>query len=389
MSSASPEFFIGLISGTSVDGIDAAVLTFDRRKPTVVEAISYPIPAELTDQIHQLCSDDSLTLESLYGSKEQQKPLLVEVHKKLGELFAEATLAILKKTKIKASQVVAIGSHGQTVRHQPPTNTSNGFSLQIGCPEIIASITGIQVVSDFRSADMAAGGQGAPLAPAFHAAIAPNNKTVAFLNLGGIANITLIRNGKIICGYDTGPANTLMDAWIRQHKNLPYDNNGEWAATGKTDEELLTELLSDPYFNLPAPKSTGREHFRLDRVNAFKDLTLASPENIQATLLALTARSIADEIKKLPYSPSTLYCCGGGSHNTLLIDKLSKLLSSIKILTTQALNINVNYVEAALFAWLAKKNIDGEAIDLEPVTGASKENLLGVRSSKTATQFNN
>lgn len=382
MSTATP-YYIGLISGTSVDGIDAVIIEANDQQLRIVEKNCFPLPSSLTQSIQALCSDASLTTSTLKDSSS----LLAKTHQQLGVAFASAATDLLDRTTLKPSDIIAIGSHGQTVRHQPPQENIAGFSLQIGCPDVISRQTGIPTISDFRSNDMKAGGQGAPLAPAFHAAIAPKNTTSAFLNLGGIANITLIRNGELFCGYDTGPANTLMDAWIQQHKKLPYDKNGEWAATGTVNSELLQALCSDPYFAQIAPKSTGREYFNLDwlikRGRSADILSTPTPiafADVQATLLMLTARTIADEIRRLPHQPGVIYCCGGGSHNQALLNALENLLPDTRISNTSHLGIDPDYVEAALFAWLAKKYMDDEPVDLRSVTGAKKVSVLGVRT---------
>lgn len=383
MSTASP-FYIGLISGTSVDGIDAVIIEANDQQLRIVEKNCFPLPSALTQSIQALCSDASLTASTL----NDPSSLLAKTHHQLGVAFASAAISLLDRTTLKTSDIVAIGSHGQTVRHQPPQENIAGFSLQIGCPDVISRQTGIPTISDFRSNDMKAGGQGAPLAPAIHAAIAPKNTTSVFLNLGGIANITLIRNGELLCGYDTGPANTLMDAWIQQHKKLPYDKNGEWAATGTVNRELLQALCSDPYFRQPAPKSTGREYFNLGWLRGRSADNLSTPtpadatgaKDVQATLLMLTATTIADEIKKLPHQPDVVYCCGGGSHNQALLNALEKLLPDTGISNTAKLGIDPDYVEAALFAWLAKKYMHDEPVDLRSVTGAQKVSVLGVKT---------
>jgi len=379
MSTPNP-LYIGLISGTSVDGIDAVIIEVNGEQLRIVQKDCFPLPPALTQSIQTLCSDTSLTASTLNNPSS----LLAKTHQQLGVAFASAAISLLDKTTLKPSDIIAIGSHGQTVKHQPPQENITGFSLQIGCPNVISRQTGIPTISDFRSNDMKAGGQGAPLAPVLHAAIAPKNATSVFLNLGGIANITLIRNGEIVCGYDSGPANTLMDAWIQRHQKLPYDKNGEWAATGMVNNDLLQTLCADPYFGQAAPKSTGREYFHLDWLMESRrsddKLSTLNPADVQATLLMLTATTVADEITKLPHQPAVVYCCGGGSHNQALLIALDKLLPHTIITNTAELGIDPDYVEAVLFAWLAKKHMEGEAVDLRAATGAQKVSVLGVRS---------
>jgi anhydro-N-acetylmuramic acid kinase len=373
--------YIGLISGTSIDGIDAALVDFSNTQPALLATHSQVIPAPTTERIKQLCTPNT-------SASEIEDLGMLDIA--LGKLFAEAVNQLLKISGKSASDIIAIGSHGQTVRHRPPDQTqANGFTLQIADPNIIAENTGITTVADFRRRDMACGGQGAPFAPAFHQAIAPTNiDNCIFLNLGGIANISVIQQGKLISGYDTGPANGLMDAWIQQHKHLPFDKSGEWAAQGEANSELLATLLTDQYFSLPAPKSTGREYFNLDwlekaRVQGVKITNTPAdqlnPQNVQATLLALTAQSISDELAK--HQPSVVYCCGGGVHNKALMARLKALNEAITILDTSALGIAPDWIEAAAFAWLAKKHIHSEPIDLTTVTGASKPCVLGAMIS--------
>lgn len=392
------EYYVGLISGTSVDGIDAVVIQSNPIEakasqpgsaetsaestlgdtPIVVAADCFPIPPALQKQIHTLCRDDSLTPESLA----QGPSLLAEVHQTLGSLLAISAENIIAKAGISKAQVIAIGSHGQTVKHQPPVDTAPGYSLQIGCAKTIAATTGITTISNFRAADMQNGGQGAPLAPAFHRLIASQQADCcAFLNLGGIANISVIAQQQLLLGYDTGPANTLMDAWIWHCKRQAYDRNGEWASTGKVSESLLAACLAEPFFQLAAPRSTGRELFNLSWLQRCLQQLDTQPDDVdvQATLLLLSALTISQEIEKLSSRPEIIYCCGGGSHNTALIDQLKYLLPDIAIKTTAALGIDVDYVEAALFAWLAEQHMRGQAIDLRTVTGADKPCILGER----------
>ena len=364
--------YIGLISGTSIDAIDAALVDFSQPQPKLLQTHSHKIPSQLRENIATLCTPTTSINEI---------DLLGETDSALGELFAEATLTLLKKANTPAHNITAIGSHGQTVRHRPAG--MHPFTLQIADPNIIAQRAGITTVADFRRRDMANGGQGAPFAPAFHQAIAPDNiERCAFLNLGGIANITVIEQGKLICGYDTGPANGLMDAWINKSQQRPYDKNGDWAASGTANEELLQRLLDEPYFALPAPKSTGREYFNLDWLSdrANELLQALPPENIQATLLALTTTTIANAVAT--HQPQAIYCCGGGVHNRALISSLDNhpALANTQLFDTSTLGIPPDWIEAAAFAWLAKQHMQGIAIDLGSVTGARKPSVLGLRT---------
>lgn len=377
------QLYIGLISGTSVDGIDAALIEVNKTI-RLLGTHSHPIPEKIREQIVTLCHP--LKNNAIDEQKNNDYiDLLGATDQAVGELFAEAALALIKKSAVSPRYITAIGSHGQTVRHRPAASSNSaGFTLQIGDPNIIAERTGITTVADFRRRDMASGGQGAPFAPAFHQAIAPNNiDRCAFVNLGGIANITVINRGKLVSGYDTGPANGLMDAWILQKQKKTYDENGEWAASGNTNDDLLKDLLADPYFSLAAPKSTGREYFHLDWLMnlSAKHVDTLPPVDVQATLLALTAKTICNEIAK--YNPQAMYCCGGGVHNHTLMKALESCLQAngTTVTDTSELGIAPNWVEAAAFAWLAKKHINGEPIDLSAVTGANKACILGMRTA--------
>jgi len=362
------ELYIGLISGTSIDGIDAALVDLSKEQPKLLANHSHPIPANITTQIRALCTP---------STNANEIDQLGELDGELGKQFADACMALLDKANTPATKITAIGSHGQTVRHRP--EAANPFTLQIADPNIIAEQTGITTIADFRRRDMACGGQGAPFAPAFHQAIAPANiKCCAFLNLGGIANITVLNNGKLAGGYDTGPANGLMDTWIQQHRNLPFDNNGEWAASGTVNNALLETLLADIYFSQPAPKSTGREYFHLDWLHNHAPHIATLPSNdVQATLMALSAQSISHQLAI--HSPTVVYCCGGGVHNRALIAQLQALNPNADITDTHSLGIAPDWIEAAAFAWLAKKHMNGEAVDLTQVTGARKPCLLGAK----------
>ena len=363
------ELYIGLMSGTSVDAIDVALVDFGSKDPQLIHTLSAPINAALREQITDLC---------LPGDNEIDK--LGQLDIELGRQFAHAVHALLASANIPPSSVKAIGSHGQTVRHRPPkADGEPGYTLQIGDPNTIAELTGINTVADFRRRDMAAGGQGAPLAPLFHRALAPQGiDTIAFLNLGGIANLTLIHHGELICGFDTGPANGLMDAWIQTCKGSRFDAQGKWAASGAVNDNLLIRLRSHPFFSAPAPKSTGRETFnqRWLEQQLNKD-DRKSPENIQRTLLELTATTIAAEIDKLPHRPKAIYCCGGGAHNLSLINRLGELCPSIEYHISDVLGIPADWLEACAFAWLAQQSIEQKALNTTAVTGAKNPVILG------------
>jgi anhydro-N-acetylmuramic acid kinase len=356
--------YLGLISGTSADGIDAALVRFEPQ-PQLLAAKTTPYPAALRERILALAvSNAAMTLDD-YGA------LDVEI----GACFADAALSLLRETGIDRADIAAIGSHGQTVRHRP--FGEHPFTLQIGDPSVIAERTRITTVADFRRADVAAGGQGAPLLPALHAALfAAPDATRVILNLGGIANVTILAPGRDVLGFDTGPANCLLDAWALRHLQTPRDENGAWAQSGRVDRDLLDKWLRDPYFNAPPPKSTGREYFNLDWLDARLPAKYA-PADVQATLLELSATSIAAAIRKHAPDARETFACGGGVHNAALMDALSQALAPVIVQSTLALGLDPDYVEAAGFAWLARARLAGSPGNLPSVTGARGPRVLG------------
>ncbi len=373
MAGADAPLWLGLISGTSADGIDAALVRFAPRLE-VLAARTFPWSDDLRTRLLALArSDAAIALEAL-GRLDAE----------LGERFADAALALLREARVDPGQVAAIGSHGQTVCHRP--DGPHPFTLQLGDPNVIAGRTGIVTVADFRRADIAAGGLGAPLLPALHAAVLADAATPrAVLNLGGIANVTLLVPGKPVIGFDTGPANCLMDAWSQRARGTPRDEGGAWARSGHLDEALLTHLMDDPYFAAPPPKSTGREHFHLDWLEARLPQGLA-PEVVQATLLQLTARSIADALRAHAPEAREVYACGGGVHNTALMDALRAALPDMKVDTTAALGLDPDFVEAVGFAWLARARLENLPGNLPSVTGARGPRVLGSVHAPFATR---
>lgn len=361
------DYYIGLMSGTSLDGIDAVLVSFDEQQVTQHASIYHELPTELRKEIAQtLNPQQSFTLKAL-GTLDQ----------KLGKAFAEATLALLENTNILASQVKAIGSHGQTLWHQP--QSPHSFSWQAGDANQIVEITGITTVADFRRRDMAAGGQGAPLVPAFHKALfsAPNEHR-AILNIGGIANITTLPcDNTPILGFDTGPGNTLIDQWCFKYTGKNYDHNGQWAQQGTVISELLDKLLVDAYFKLPPPKSTGREHFNLGWLNQHLQAHNYQPVDIQATLTELTAVTISQAIEERAPQTQSIILCGGGAKNAWLCQRLQQHNKQRTLTTTLDLGIDPDWVEAIAFAWLAKQTMEGKAGNLPEVSGASGERILG------------
>lgn len=364
MTGGASSLYLGLISGTSADGIDAALVRFAPRLE-VVAAQTFAYPDALRERVLALARAHATVTLADYGHLDTQ----------IGKHFAEAALALLHAARVEPCAVAAIGSHGQTVCHAP--TGAHPFTLQIGDPNVIAERTGITTVADFRRADMAAGGQGAPLLPALHAAVLANPHTPrAILNLGGIANLTLLVPGKPVLGFDTGPANCLLDAWSQRTRGTPRDEGGAWAASGHVDAGLLARLLGDPYFALPAPKSTGREYFNLDWLDARRPKELATAD-VQATLLQLTAHSIANALRVRAPEIREIYACGGGVHNAALMAALGVALPGVRVDTTAALGLDPDFVEAAGFAWLARARLENVPGNLPSVTGARGPRVLG------------
>lgn len=362
-----PELYIGTLSGTSVDGIDAALVRFEPQ-PELLASHFAPFPAGLREELLQL---------GVPGENEIDR--LGQADVRLGQAFAQAVRELLGKTVFTARDIRAIGSHGQTIRHRP--SRTPAFTLQIGDPNIIAAVTGIPVVADFRRKDLALGGQGAPLVPAFHHAVfhAVGTDRV-IVNIGGIANLSVLPGSAApLVGFDTGPGNTLLDGWCRQILGEPMDRDGRLAAQGQVRPALLDAMLADPYFRQSAPKSTGPEYFSMAWLQ--RHLAAFGPgaeAEVQATLVALTAQSIADAIQQLAgVRQPDVYVCGGGAHNPALMRALTERLSGSKVERTDALGIPADWVEAMAFAWLAQQRLHGAAGNCPGVTGASRPAVLG------------
>jgi len=373
-----PEYYIGLMSGTSMDAIDAALVDLSKRAPVLCHHHYLPIPDKLRYRLIAIAQGESATMAQLS-----------ELDARVGHLFADAALDLLQQSKIAAETVRAIGSHGQTIYHRPagPYPTS----IQIGDPNIIAQRTGITTVADFRRRDMAAGGQGAPLVPALHEAVFRlNDRNRVIVNIGGIANITILPANplKKVSGFDTGPGNAMMDAWIKKQQRKNKDDCGRWAASGEVDEALLSKMQKDPYFHKAPPKSTGREYFNLawlDKIIRRHKKRLPA-KNVQATLCELTASSISAAIRE--YAPQTneVLVCGGGVHNLALMLRLQLLLNDIRVVSTEEFNTDPDYLEAIAFAWLAKQTLEGNAGNLPSVTGAGQPVVLGGVYRGTSTR---
>ncbi len=361
--------FLGLISGTSADGIDAALVRFDddhaHARPTLLHGRTHAWQPALRERLVALGQQaQALTLDEVG-----------ELDVRIGHAFAAAALATLRDAGLAARDVGAIGSHGQTLRHHPHGDAP--FTLQLGDAHVIAERCGIPVVADFRRRDVAAGGHGAPLVPAFHAATLHDpGEDRAVLNLGGIANLTLLPARGTVRGFDTGPANGLMDAWCQRHTGTAYDAGGAFAARGHVDGPLLARLLAEPWFAAPPPKSTGRDRFHLDWVEAALAGTEA-PADVQATLLALTARSVADALRATQPGTRRVIACGGGVHNPLLMAALAEAMPDALIESSAAHGLDPDFVEAMAFAWLAREHLAGRPGNLPAVTGAAGPRVLG------------
>lgn len=351
------------MSGTSLDGIDIALV--EQGEHCTLRASAYlPMPDKLKTEILDLCSP---------GNDELARSALAE--NQWVRLVASGVNQLLAQEHLKPDQIRAIGSHGQTVRHEPV----RGFSIQIGNPALLAELTGISVVSDFRRRDIAAGGQGAPLVPAFHAALfQQGQQSPAVLNIGGFSNISLLETDQSVRGFDCGPGNVLMDAWIQHCKEKAYDQNGSWAASGVVNKRLLEHMLADPYFQGFGPKSTGRELFSLKWLEQhLANSPHTNSEDVQATLLELTARSISDALLNVRPQTAELLVCGGGAHNAALMARLGQLLPECSVASTESRGISPDWVEAMAFAWLAHACLEGIPGNRPGVTGASGLRVLG------------
>lgn len=364
--------YLGLISGTSADGIDAALVRFHEDDHGAIRAElrfggTYPWPDELRARLVELGQRAAtLTLDDIG-----------ELDTRIGLQFADTALAALRDAGVEAGEVAAIGSHGQTLRHRP--HGAHPFTLQLGDASLIAERCGVRTVADFRRRDVAAGGHGAPLLPALHAALlsAPDERR-AVLNLGGIANLTLLPagDGAGVRGFDTGPANGLMDAWCLRHTGAGYDRGGAFAAAGRVDADLLQRLLDEPWFALPPPKSTGRDQFHLGWLDSLLHGDEA-PADVQATLLALTARTVADALRAAQPETARVIACGGGVHNPMLLAALAEALPEARVESSGVHGLDPDMVEAMGFAWLARQTVLGRPGNLPGVTGAAGPRVLG------------
>jgi anhydro-N-acetylmuramic acid kinase len=360
-------YYVGLISGTSMDAVDAALVSFKGDKVASVHYRPFPIVESIRAQLRAL--DERSPVQAV-----------ARLDVLTGSIFAQAVMMLLKETGTAPDDVTAIGSHGQTIMHAP--GSGDRYTLQIGDPNIIALETGITTVADFRRMDMAAGGQGAPFAPAFHAVQfrSPGHERVV-LNLGGIANITLLpadANAEVI-GFDTGPGNGLMDDWAQRHLHRPFDQDGHWAASGQVHSGLLNNLLSDDYLGCAPPKSTGRDYFNLEWLDRKLAVSRAkiSPQDVQATLARLTARSVADAVSDHAHAAREILVCGGGVHNAHLMVELRAACAGRAVQSTANLGLDPDAVEAVTFAWLARRRLECLPGNLPSVTGAKQSVVCG------------
>jgi len=360
------ELYIGIMSGTSLDGIDAVLVDFSHTTPKRIESCHHHFAQSLRERLLQLTQSQSVTLKELG-----------EIDHQLGLSYASIVEDLLSAASINASGVRAIGCHGQTIYHQPKAD--HPFTLQIGDANLLAEKSGITTIADFRRRDIAAGGEGAPLVPAFHAALfRDKNRETIVVNIGGIANLSMLPADRslAVTGFDSGPGNLLLDGWIQLRKGQRYDKAGEWGATGKIIPALLEHLSDEPYFSAPAPKSTGRELFNIDwlqkRLNGDE-----LDQDVQATLHELTARSIANAVKQQQRMADELILCGGGSFNSHLIERIAHHLPECQLTSTHKYGLDPQLIEAMAFAWLARETLSGKAGNIPEVTGAKRPVILG------------
>jgi anhydro-N-acetylmuramic acid kinase len=359
--------YIGLISGTSLDGIDAVLVESTDSTPKLLNASHTPYEESMQKGLRRLCQPGDNEIDQLG-----------ELDRQVATAFAQSVHGLLAESDLEAREISAIGSHGQTVRHRPMAE--HPFTLQIGDPNTLAELTGITTVSDFRRRDMAVGGQGAPLVPAFHQAVLQrSDRDRIALNLGGIANITCLpkKDSGAVIGFDTGPANTLMDGWIRKHLGKQYDNNGDWAKEGKIISPLLDDLLRDAYFKQAYPKSTGTEYFNLSWLESQLADGHYQAVDVQRTLAELTAVTVTQAIEETGFSAAEVLVCGGGAHNSHLMHRLQQRLPNASVRSSAEAGLEPDWVEATAFAWLAQRTLSGLAGNLPSVTGAKREVILG------------
>ena len=362
------ELFIGLMSGTSLDGVDGVLADFGGNAPRVLAHANAGFEPDLRKELLALNTpgENELHRAALAGNA-------------LMRVYAQVVHELLAHGSVEAGQVRAIGAHGQTVRHRPQAFDGTGYTLQLAQPALLAELTGIPVAADFRSRDVAAGGQGAPLAPFFHRAVfAAPGEAVGVLNIGGIANLSVLAPGRPLLGFDCGPGNALMDFWCTLHTGAAFDEGGAWAARGRVVEPLLATMLAEPYFRQPPPKSTGRDLFHQQWLEQQLLASVAArAQDVQATLAELTARTCADAVQRHAPGIARLIVCGGGALNTHLMGRLQALLPRVPVASSTEFGLPPLQVEAAAFAWLARLCLHGEKLDLQSTTGARGARVLG------------
>lgn len=355
------------MSGSSLDGIDVALVSLSDAECKLVGTYFKAYPESLKQDLLNLHtpSENELATASVIANT-------LAIH------YADAVNGLLKQQNLSAEQIAAIGCHGQTIRHQPKYRLTVGYSIQLGNHALLTELTGITVVGDFRARDIAAGGEGAPLVPAFHQAVfSSRNCNRVILNIGGIANITYLPSSGTVIGFDTGPGNILIDHWTQLKTGQAYDKNGDWSASGTVQQAILNNMLNEPYFAKAPPKSSGRDLFNLDWLAQHTLDTDYKPQDIARTTTELTVRTICQAIAD--YCPNTdeVYVCGGGTQNNLLMSILDDLLAPVTVSTTNELGVDTDWVEAAAFAWLASQAINSKTANLPSVTGASGSRILG------------
>ncbi len=348
-----------MLSGTSRDGADVALVSIEDDRPKLEHLLCLPYPERLAAALRDLIE------QARRPKAEEIEPL----HRDLGAFFASCVERLLDEAGLEADNIAAVGSHGQTVWHEPPE------SIQLGRPEMIAAETGITTVAEFRTADLEAGGEGAPLAPLLHRALfKPETGQRAVLNLGGIANLTILDADGGVRGFDTGPGNCLLDRWIQRNDGRPFDAGGQWSAQGTVIQPLLLSLLEDRWFSRLAPKSTGVEYFNLSWLERSAEIAAFPLADVQATLAELTAKSITDA---LPENVTQVLVCGGGVHNLHLMERLRAQRAHVSFESTAAHGVDPDAVEAVLFAWLARERLASRSMDTTSITGAARPVLLG------------
>ncbi len=364
----SVEYYVGLMSGTSMDGVDGVLLAFETGRPAVRDHAFAPFPQALRAELLAL---------NTAGANELHRAALAA--NALVRVYTHVVRTLISQGGLPPQAIVAIGAHGQTVRHRPQAFDGTGYTLQLNNPALLAELTGIDVVADFRTRDVAAGGQGAPLVPLFHREVFGRaGEAVCVLNVGGISNLSVLGAGGEVSGFDCGPGNALMDYWCQQHTGQPFDDGGRWGAGGKAVPALLEAFLAEPYFRLQPPKSTGRDLFNpvwlKERLKAF---TAVAPQDVQATLLEFTAMSCAADLKVHAGNCRRLIVCGGGALNTALMQRLQSALPDLVVASSEVHGLPPLQVEAAAFAWLARKTLRRETGSLESITGTQGARVLG------------